>query len=164
MSKEQEEEIIMAKKSKRIEIDDFINALSKFKGKYDIDIQGVQFVHPYCSTIGDFTFDQLFDQFDVIGMPDEMTFHRVILIKKEDNAKIEEESLKEYKDALLVALQKRKQYIYQKFKSLSRDKPNITDELLNNIAETCNESFFNRLQEGEKEFEEEINYKDFMGL
>ena len=67
-----------------------------------------------------------------------------------------EQARKEYIEALGVALQKRKQYIYYYFKEMNRQ--NLTEELLNDIADTCTQTFFERMQN--EDIEQEIKYDE----
>lgn len=67
-----------------------------------------------------------------------------------------EQAKKEYIEALGVALQKRKQYTYYYFKELN--KQNLTEELLNDIADTCTRAFFSRMQN--EDIEQEIKYDE----
>ena len=67
-----------------------------------------------------------------------------------------EQARKEYIEALSVALQKRKQYTYYRFKEMNNQK--LTEELLNNIADTCTRAFFLRLQNDD--IEQEIKYDE----
>lgn len=67
-----------------------------------------------------------------------------------------EKALNEYKAALKTALQKRKQYTYYYFKEMN--KQDLTEELLNDIADTCTRAFFSRLQK--EDIEQEIKYDE----
>jgi tRNA A37 N6-isopentenylltransferase MiaA len=67
-----------------------------------------------------------------------------------------EQARKEYIDALGVALQKRKQYTYYRFKEMNNQ--NLTEELLNDIADTCTRAFFSRMQN--EDIEQEIKYDE----
>lgn len=68
-----------------------------------------------------------------------------------------EQARKEYIEALGVALQKRKQYTYYYFKEMHNQ--TLTEELLNDIADTCTEAFFSRMQ-NEDDIEQEIKYDE----
>lgn len=68
----------------------------------------------------------------------------------------QEEALNEYREALKTALQKRKQYTYYRFKETN--KQNLTEELLNDIADTCTRAFFSRMQN--EDIEQEIKYDE----
>lgn len=68
-----------------------------------------------------------------------------------------EQALNEYKEALKVALEKRRQYTYYYFKE--RNKQDLTEELLNDIADTCTRAFFSRMQ-NEDNIEQEIKYDE----
>lgn len=69
-----------------------------------------------------------------------------------------EQALKEYKAALKVALEKRSQYTYYYFKELYKDhSEELSEELLNNIADTCTQAFFERMQ---REHDVESEFKD----
>ena len=67
-----------------------------------------------------------------------------------------EQARKEYIEALGVALQKRKQYTYYCFKELN--KQDLTEELLNDIADTCTRAFFSRMQN--EDIEQEFKYDE----
>ena len=67
-----------------------------------------------------------------------------------------EEAFDEYKDALKVALQKRWQYTYYYFKGMNR--LNLKESDLNDIADTCTQAFFSRMQ-GDN-FEDDIKYEE----
>lgn len=67
-----------------------------------------------------------------------------------------EQARKEYIEALGVALQKRKQYTYYYFKEIN--KQDLTEKLLNDIADTCTSAFFSRLQD--EYIEQEIKYDE----
>ncbi len=69
-----------------------------------------------------------------------------------------EQARKEYIEALGVALQKRKQYTYYRFKEIN--KQDLTEELLNDIADTCTRAFFLRMQNGD--IEQEIKYDELL--
>ena len=65
-----------------------------------------------------------------------------------------EQALNEYKAALKTALEKRRQYTYYCFKELNKE---LSEELLNNIADTCTQAFFERMQ---REHDLESEFKD----
>lgn len=64
------------------------------------------------------------------------------------------QALNEYKAALKNALEKRRQYIYYYFKELNKE---LSEEMLNNIADTCTQTFFERMQ---REHDLESEFKD----
>lgn len=66
-----------------------------------------------------------------------------------------EQAFNEYKAALKTALEKRRQYSYYFFKELNKG---LSEELLNDIADTCTKAFFSRLQEDD--IEQEIKYDE----
>ena len=66
-----------------------------------------------------------------------------------------EQALNEYMAALKNALEKRWQYTYYYFKESNKE---LSEELLNDIADTCTQSFFERMQR-ECGFENEFNDK-----
>ena len=66
-----------------------------------------------------------------------------------------EQALNEYKEALKTALEKRRQYTYYCFKELNKE---LSEELLNNIADTCTQAFFERMQN--EDVEQEIKYDE----
>ena len=68
-----------------------------------------------------------------------------------------EQARKEYIEALGAVLQKRKQYTYYYFKKMNNQ--NLTEELLNDIADTCTRAFFSRLQDDD-DIEQEIKYDE----
>lgn len=65
-----------------------------------------------------------------------------------------EQALDEYKAALKNALEKRRQYTYYYFKESGKG---LSEELLNNIADTCTQAFFERMQ---REHDLESEFKD----
>lgn len=67
-----------------------------------------------------------------------------------------EQALNEYKAALKTALEKRRQYTYYYFKELYNK--SLTEELLNDIADTCTRAFFSRMQK--EDIEQEIKYDE----
>lgn len=67
-----------------------------------------------------------------------------------------EQARKEYIEALVFALQKRKKYTYYRFKEINNQ--NLTEELLNDIADTCTRAFFSRMQNGD--IEQELKYDE----
>jgi hypothetical protein len=66
-----------------------------------------------------------------------------------------EQALNEYKAALKNALEKRRQYTYYCFKELNKE---LSEELLNDIADTCTRTFFSRMQN--EDIEQEIKYDE----
>ena len=66
-----------------------------------------------------------------------------------------EQALNEYMAALKTALEKRRQYTYYYFKELNKE---LSEELLNDIADTCTQAFFERMQNGN--IEQEIKYDE----
>ena len=68
-----------------------------------------------------------------------------------------EQALNEYKAALKNALEKRRQYTYYYFKEMN--KQDLTEELLNDIADTCTQAFFERMQ-NEHDLESEFKDKE----
>lgn len=68
-----------------------------------------------------------------------------------------EQAYNEYKAALKVALEKRKQYTYYSFKELNKE---LSEELLEYIADTCTRACFSRMQYDD--MEKEIKYDELL--